>query len=195
MMKKSNWRILAALLCIAGLAGCLFGSDDGDDGDGGPTVPAVVSISPADDAVNVEPGVEILVEFNVAMDAPSVEAATTLSDPTRSNVAFEAQWITGKLLRIDPESELSPGLVYTLTIGTSAESAAGEALAATFTSSFTTLPSHPVVLSTYPANGATGVPRNTTVIVEFSMGMDMGSTYAAFGISPYVTPAIDFDGK
>lgn len=193
-MKKSHWRVLAVLLCIAAMTGCLFGSDDGDDGDDQPTVPVVVSVSPADDAVNVAPDAEILVTFNVAMDAPSVTAATTLSDLTRGSVAFEAVWVTSKLLRIDPDEQLTVGMVYTLSIGTSAQSEAGEPLAAVFASSFTTIPDHPVVLSTYPANGATGVPRNATVIVEFSTMMDMASTYAAFGIAPYVTPDIDFNG-
>lgn len=193
-MKKSHWRVLAALLGIAAMTGCLFGSDDSGDGDDQPTVPVVLSISPADDAVNVPPDAEILVTFNVAMDAPSVTAATSLSDQTRGSVAFQAVWVTDKLLRIDPDEQLTLGMVYTLSIGTSAESEAGEPFAAVFTSSFTTIPSHPVVLSTYPVDGATGVPRNATVIVEFSMGMDNASTYAAFGIEPYVTPAIDFNG-
>lgn len=193
-MKKSHWRVLAALLCIAAMTGCLFGSDDDGDGDDQPTVPVVVSVTPADDAGNVSPNTEITVEFNVAMDEVSTESATTLSDPTLGLVDFDAQWLTSKLLRLDPTAELTSGTVYTLTIGTSAESADGEPFAAAFTSSFTTLPGHPVVLSTYPADGATGVPRNATVVIEFSMGMDNASTYAAFGIEPLVTPDIDFNG-
>jgi len=193
-MKKSPRRVLAALLAIAAMTGCFSCSDDGGDGDNQPTVPVVVSVSPADDAVNVPPDAESLVTFNVAMNAANVEAATALSDQTRGDVAFEAVWVTDKLLRVDPDEQLTLDMVYTLTIGTSAESDDGEPLAAVFTSSFTTIPDHPVVLSTYPANGATGVPRNATVVVEFSMLMDNASTYAAFGIAPFVTPDIEFDG-
>ena len=42
----------------------------------------------------------------------------------------------------------------------------------------------PRVLSTYPEDGATGVPTNTQIRVSFSAAMDTASTEAAFNIAP-----------
>ncbi len=191
-MWRPYWRLLAMLLIVAAATGCLFGGDDDDDDADTPTVPAVVSVVPADDAIHVEPWDEIQVEFNVLMDEASVVATTTLSDPTRGEVAFSTLWL-GRVLTIDPEDELDRGVVYTLTIGASAESAEGEPMAAAFTSSFTTLPNYPVVLFTSPADGATGVAINTSVYIEFSMAMDYTSTLAAISVDPAVAYTPDFE--
>ena len=45
----------------------------------------------------------------------------------------------------------------------------------------------PSVVSTYPTDGATGVPTNTQVRVTFSEPMDTASVEAAFSIAPSVT--------
>jgi len=52
----------------------------------------------------------------------------------------------------------------------------------------------PVVVSTYPAAGATGVPTNTQVRVTFSEPMDTGSVAAAFHITPAAAGAFAWAG-
>ena len=50
----------------------------------------------------------------------------------------------------------------------------------------------PSVLSTFPANGATGVPLNTQIRVTFSEQMDTASAEAAFGITPVVAGTFEW---
>ncbi|GEM_PF-1003161 len=50
----------------------------------------------------------------------------------------------------------------------------------------------PTVLSTYPANGATGVPLNTRIRVTFSEEMDTVTAEAAFGITPVVAGTFEW---
>jgi hypothetical protein len=50
----------------------------------------------------------------------------------------------------------------------------------------------PNVASTYPANGATGVPINTQIRVTFYKPMDTASAEAAFHIAPAVTGKFDW---
>ena len=191
-MKEHARRALGILLVLA-LAGLGCSSSD-DSTTPEPTVPTVTSVTPADGAIHVDPWDDILVHFSVPMDEASVEAATTLSTPTRVDVSFEAFWLAG-ILTIDPLEALEQGVQHTLTIGTGAESAAGEPLATAFTSSFTTLPSYPVVLFTYPADDADDVPLNASVHVEFSMTMDEASTISALSILPSDYYTVDFNGN
>ncbi len=189
---REHARPALGILLVLALAGLGCSSSD-DSTSPEPTVPTVTSVTPADGAIHVDPGDDVLVRFSVPMDEASVEAATTLSSPTRVDVSFEAYWLAG-ILSIDPLEDLERGVVYTLTVGTGAESAEGEPLATAFTSSFTTLPSYPVVLSTNPADDATGVPLNASVHVQFSMGMDEASTEAAINVNPSAAYTFEFDG-
>ena len=50
----------------------------------------------------------------------------------------------------------------------------------------------PAVVSTYPANGATGVPVNAKTRVTFSEAMDTASTEAAFGIAPDIAGTFEW---
>ena len=50
----------------------------------------------------------------------------------------------------------------------------------------------PSVVSSYPANGATGIPTNTQIRVTFSEPMDTASAEAAFHIAPAVTGKFDW---
>ena len=50
----------------------------------------------------------------------------------------------------------------------------------------------PDVVSTYPTDGATGVPTNTQVRVTFSEAMDTASVEAAFGIAPITAGSFEW---
>jgi hypothetical protein len=50
----------------------------------------------------------------------------------------------------------------------------------------------PVLVSTHPANGATGVPTNTQIRIAFSEAMDAASVQAAFSIAPVTAGTFDW---
>src|SRR6185436_5165697 len=90
-----------------------------------------------------------------------------------------------------PSVGLAPG-TFTATITTGAKDAFGIALAANFVWTFTTAATvaPPTVVSTVPANGATGVAVNTTISATFSEAMNPatinGTTFTVTG--PGATP-------
>jgi hypothetical protein len=130
------------------------------------------------------------------MDEASVEGATTLdagkSDRGRDPVSLDFTWL-GKTVAITPETDLDHGTEYTLTVGTGAENEAGVPLGAAWSIDFTTEPSWPVVTEAHPADGATGVPLNTNVIIAFSQPMDQTTTEAAFGTDPVVAFSVHWE--
>jgi len=106
------------------------------------------------------------------------------STPKPDVVTFSASTAT-----FTPDADLAANTTYTATITTGAQDPAGAALAANFVWTFTTAPP-PAVLSTVPANLATGVPVNTPISAMFSEAMDpttiTGATFTVKG--PGVTP-------
>ena len=84
---------------------------------------------------------------------------------------------SGTTATFTPTVALAAGLVYTGTITTGAKDAAGNAIAANFTWSFTTAAAvvvdatPPTVLSNVPASGATSVATNSNVTATFSEAM------------------------
>lgn len=79
-----------------------------------------------------------------------------------------------KIATFTPTSPLSNSTGYTATITTGAKDVAGNALAVNKVFAFTTAAdtTPPTVLSTSPANNATGVAITATVKVTFSEAMD-----------------------
>ena len=75
-----------------------------------------------------------------------------------------------------PNAPLTPNTLYTVTIA-GVKDIAGNALAKTVTSTFTTGAAYdtisPTVISVTPANGTTSVPDLPTIVVVFSEAMDL----------------------
>ncbi len=191
-MKKHLFRLFGVLMVVA-LAGtgCIFGTDDDPD-DTTPTVPEVLSTDPSNGESMVDIWDSINVVFSIPMDTASVRGAVSLDSPARAEVPVEISWL-GNMVTFDP-GELDNNTLYTLTIDTGATSAAGTALESTFTLSFTTEPSWPMVLSTLPDNGDVDVDLNAFVMIEFSRDMDFSSLATAISIDPVVGFTIDDDG-
>lgn len=121
----------------------------------------------------------VTVTFSEAMDATTVNDSTVeLRDPANvkatANVTYDAATFTATL---DPTGPLAGGVTYTAQVkggGTDprVKDVAGNALAANVTWTFTTSPQ---VVSTSPANGATGVPVNVAPTAKFSNALDPGT--------------------
>jgi RHS repeat-associated protein len=109
------------------------------------TPPTVTSFSPAAGAANVSPEGNVTVTFSEAMNAATVNGATVeLRDPSNAlvsaTVSYDAASFTATL---DPTAPLTAGVTYTARVrggGTDprVKDAAGNALAADLTWSFTT---------------------------------------------------------
>jgi ATP-dependent Clp protease adapter protein ClpS len=143
------------------------------------TPPTVTSTIPANGATNVAIGTTVSVIFSEAMDAATINGTniTLKNTATSGGVAGTVSYNAGtNTATFTPTSPLSYSTNYTLTVSTGVKDLAGNALAATFSSSFTTLAAPdttpPTVISTSPANGAVNVPIGTTVTVTFSEAMN-----------------------
>ncbi|MFH2005017.1 MAG: ice-binding family protein [bacterium] len=206
-----------ALLSFAacGDSGNGSSTDGGDLPDGGnlpdggdPTTPTVVSNIPLDSATDVPLNGSISATFSEAMDPATLTTATfTLtagSVPVQGTVVY-----AGVRAVYQPGAHLASNTDYTATITTGAMSAAGVAMEASHSWSFTTgdtvAPLLPVSLgtaggfailaksgiSTVPTSAITGdvgvSPAAATYITGFSLTMDSGNV---FSTSPQVTGAL-----
>lgn len=137
--------------------------------------PVVSSTNPADGASGVSLSSAVFVTFNEPLDSASVTTSSFTISVTSTGasvigaVRYERASRTAVFL---PSAELSPGVRYTARLGTGVRDAAGNALAAPYSWSFTTdnIPS-PTVTSVSPAAGATGVAPNSSVSIVFSEEM------------------------
>jgi hypothetical protein len=109
------------------------------------TPPTVVSVVPASGAAGVSVGATATATFSEAMNAASIDAnAFQLRDASNQLVAASVTYDTSTLTAtLDPAANLEPGATYTATVRGGAtdprvKDAAGNALAATVTWSFTT---------------------------------------------------------
>jgi hypothetical protein len=142
------------------------------------TAPTVTGVSPASGATGVSLTTIVTATFSEAMNAGTITTSTfTLRNAAgtlvTATVAYNA---TTRVATLTPTSTLTGGpTTYTATIAGGAsgvKDAGGNALAANFTWSFTTVDTTPpTVASTSPANGATNVSVNGNVSVTFNEAM------------------------
>jgi PKD repeat protein len=146
------------------------------------TPPTVTGTSPAANATGVALGALISATFSEDLDASTVSGTTFILRNSGGNTVAAAVSYdsASRTARLQPTSSLAGGQTYTATLmGGAADprikDAAGNALAADFSWSFTTavpdtIP--PTVTSASPPPGATGVSVGTTVTATFSESMD-----------------------
>jgi ketosteroid isomerase-like protein len=131
----------------------------------------VVSTIPANGATAVAVTTAISATFSEAMNPATINAATfTLTGPGATPVAGAVTY-SGTTATFTPSALLATATLFTATITTGAKDPAGAALAANYVWTFTTAPP-PTVVSTIPANGATGVAVNTGISATFSEAMN-----------------------
>lgn len=143
-----------------------------------PTAPTVITTVPVNQATAVPLNQALSATFSVAMNPSSLTSSTFLV--TGAGGAAVAGTVTyvaaGSIATFTPTAALDPSTVYTATITTGAENLQATPLAANYTWSFTTAAAvvlaAPTVVSTIPANAATGVPLNQVVSASFNVPMD-----------------------
>ena len=136
------------------------------------TSPTVISTDPANNATGVVLNKVISATFSEAMD-PLTLNATTFVVMQGATVVPGVVTYSGTTAYFTPTSILLGNTVYTATITTGAKNPAGTALANNYVWSFTTGAAvAPLVISTDPANNATGVALNKIVTATFNMAMD-----------------------
>ena len=139
------------------------------------TAPRVIATDPLDNAVGVALDKTLTATFGEMMDPTTI---TSYSFTLRQGGTTIPGTVTysGTVATFNPTVDLLPNTVYTARVTTDAEDLAGNALAENHVWVFTTLAildlTAPRVLSTDPANNATGVAINKSVTATFSEAMD-----------------------
>lgn len=137
--------------------------------------PTVILTDPLNLATGVPFNKKIAATFSEAMD-PATIAGTTFTLKQGTTVVAASVSYAGMTATISPSANLAPSTIYTATITTAAKDLAGNALASNYVWTFTTGIAAdvvaPTIISTDPANLATGVVLNKKIIVSFSEAMD-----------------------
>jgi len=145
---------------------------------GNTTNPTVLATIPMNGATNVPLNEVVDATFSTAMSAGSINSKTfTLTGPGAIAVAGQiAHASVGNTATFTPDVNLAANTLFTATITTGATDLSGNALAANYVWSFTTgvatNTTNPEIVSTTPANFATGVTLNTVVSATFSAAMN-----------------------
>ncbi len=191
-LRQSLTVIIIAVLTII-TDGC---KDKPTEPTGDKTPPTVVSSIPTDGTTGFQVDSAITVTFSEPINAGSVSSATFQID----GGIIETYSHSDNTVKLTPASDLAYLTPYTVTLTTGIKDTAGNSLAATHSFGFTTeadpisLP--PTVLSTVPANGATGVAVDAPISATFSKGMDSTTlTAASFVLNNGVTGTVTTSGR
>ncbi|SFB24718.1 Ig-like domain-containing protein [Collimonas sp. OK607] len=182
--KCLTWLMTLLLCCLA--AGCGGGGDSnghapvpgGSDLTPQTSRPAVTFTDPAAGAAGIAINTKILASFSKAMTPASINATTfTLAAPGAAAVAGSVMLNpTGNSATFTPTGNLAANTQFTATITTAALDAGGVALASNFVWTFTTGASadttSPTVVSTNPADAASGVCTNKSINATFNKAID-----------------------
>ena len=134
-MRKSITFSILALLLVGFLAGC--GGPAGEEAD--VTAPTVSLTSPLDAAIGVTRSGNITATFNEAMSATTLtDASFTLAAGATAVAGIVSMDSGSTVATFDPTVDLVSNTLYTATITTNAQDAAGNALAADYVWTFTT---------------------------------------------------------
>ena len=138
----------------------------------GPVVAPIVTVTdPLINATNVPMNKVITATFSIPMDASTITASTFTVKAGATAVAGTVTY-AGLIATFTPSASLLPNTLYTGTITKGALNADGTALQADYVWTFTTGGVPPTIVSTDPANLATGVVLNKIVRANFSVPMN-----------------------
>jgi len=165
--------------------------------------PTLGSQSPIDNSVGVPVDINIVLTFseNVVAGSGNVTIHQTSNGSVVETIPAASGLVTGSgttTITINPAADLAPNTGYYVNVDSSAitdtDGAAYAGITDSATFSFTTGDSiPPVLVSTFPANGAIGVPINTGVVFTFDELVGSywrfhsvsGGGYAEVGVAYY----------
>jgi len=181
---------LATLFLAVFISGCKKDTFVAKDG----VCPLVISTIPLNLATGVPLDMTITATFNEPMDPATITPASfSLQTGAKGLVALEGALTydgNSATMSFKPSSKLVGGTTYSATIATTVKDLAGNALQTPYVWTFSTGATiSPIVVSTDPANNATGVLLNKTVTASFNQAMDpLSLTATTFTIKQGVTP-------
>ncbi|MEZ0605229.1 Ig-like domain-containing protein [Paraburkholderia sp. IW21] len=167
------------------------------------TPPTVLLSVPAAGATNSALNTHISVTFSEDMDPSTITATSfTLTGSDGTPVVGTVSYAAGAKSAIftpTAPATLTAGTVYKATVTTTAKDLSGNALVSSFAWTFTTGSSAnttpPSIVSTNPANAATGVCTNKSVNVTFSEAMDPSTlNTATFTVAASTAPGTPLAG-
>jgi methionine-rich copper-binding protein CopC len=144
------------------------------------SAPAVTTTTPADNATDVDPSANITVNFNEAVDVTTSSFTISCNSNPQS---FSMSGSGTSSITLDPDSDLPSTASCTVTavaanISDTDTGDPPDHPAANHSFSFTTQDAAPSVTTTSPADGATDVARDTTIVVTFSESVSaMNNTF------------------
>jgi hypothetical protein len=138
--------------------------------------PIVIATLPLNAATGVPVNQALSATFNEAMSCATLASPATAFVVTGLGATAVAGTVTctGAVATFTPAADLAVNTVYTAMITTGAADLAGTPLVGNFVWTFRTVPAptSPTVISTVPANLATGVPTNRALSAAFSVAMN-----------------------
>jgi RHS repeat-associated protein len=144
--------------------------------------PTIEQTSPQNYATGVPVSAPIVVQFSKAMDPATLTAQDfTVTDDVTGNLVPGMIQVdpTGTTASFVPQGFLGVGRTFAVNLSSSMiDDSSGTSLTGsntnfTFTTSFTADTTAPQVLGMSPSNGATAVPLNAVIVLEFSKPLDV----------------------
>ena len=118
-----------------GSSGGSTGGSSGGSSDS--TAPTILSVVPASNASNINVGNNITITFSEAMTSSTINT-TTITLTNSGAAVTSAVSYSSNVATVNPNADLNPNTIYTVTVGTGVQDAAGNALGSTFTANFST---------------------------------------------------------
>ncbi|SMO71235.1 Ig-like domain-containing protein [Gracilimonas mengyeensis] len=138
--------------------------------------PIVESTSPSDGASDVQTDAMVTVTFEEEINPETFDQeAFSLTSPNgevSGTISYNEETQT---VNFTPDSPLATGTNYTGTVDNTVEDPLGNQMLEEYVWNFTTEtpdPGTPIIVSTTPGNGDTGIALNTEVSADFNMMMD-----------------------
>jgi hypothetical protein len=162
------------------------------------TPPTVSSVTPANSATGIATNSSVKAVFSEAMTSSTISTTTFTLKQGTTTVAGTVSY-SGTTATFTPSTALSAGMVYTATITTGAKDAAGNAIASSYSWSFTTAPAvaqisfatqvFPIVQAKcMPCHGASSPSAgisltNYTQVKAIGSKLDNSSMYSKMGVT------------
>jgi hypothetical protein len=160
-LRTIAWLIAAMLVLVS------CGEDDPAGPAGDTTAPLVVGVTPPQSQVDVGQDQDLTISFSEDMAPASATGHVALSHGTVS----ATHWTDARHLVVE-HTAWPDGTEISATVAASVTDVAGNGLAHAFTWSFWTWTDEVLLQATTPDDGATGVPINSQIWLQFSQPMN-----------------------